>query len=86
MVNNSLLGQTKRRYRNRVLSLRLRAGFKTQKEFAEAVGICPSVLCEIESNKRFLQAPLALQMRDVLGCALDDLYEVKNGKALAGAE
>ena len=64
----------KRRFRNNVLLKRLQAGFKTQKGFAESLGICPSVLCQIESDKRFLSAPIALRITEVLECKLDDLF------------
>ena len=66
--------EIKRRYRNNVLRKRLQAGFKTQKGFAESLGICPSVLCQIESDKRFLSAPIALRITEVLECKLDDLF------------
>lgn len=64
----------RRRYRNDVQMKRLRAGYKTQKEFAREVGICSSVLCEIECNKRFLSSPIALRICEVLECKMDDLF------------
>ena len=70
--------EIKRRYRNNVLRKRLEAGYKTQKDFAERIGICPSVLCEIESNKRFLSSPYALSMAEVLECPLNDLFTERN--------
>ena len=70
--------EIKRRYRNNVLRKRLEAGFKTQKDFAESLGICPSVLCEIESNKRFLSAPIGLRIAEVLECKLDNLFIKRN--------
>jgi transcriptional regulator with XRE-family HTH domain len=66
---------TKKRYRNNVLTLRLRAGIAKQKDFAERLGIAPQVLSEIESNRRFLSAPYALRISEELGCRLDDLFE-----------
>lgn len=66
--------EIKRKYRNDVLRKRLQAGFKTQKGLAESLGICPSVLCEIESNKRFLSSPVGLRIAEVLECKLDDLF------------
>lgn len=66
--------EIKRKYRNNVLRKRLQAGYKTQKDFAAAVGICPSVLCEIECDKRFLSTPVALRIAEVLECKIDDLF------------
>ncbi len=68
----------KRNYRNEVLRKRLQAGFKSQKDFALSLRICPSVLNEIECDKRFLSAPVALRMAEVLGCKLDELYVRRN--------
>jgi len=69
----------KKIYRNRVLERRLKAGFKTQKEFAEEIGISPTILCDIESNRRFLSAVYGLRIAEVLGCGLGDLYEKSRG-------
>jgi len=67
----------RREYRNAVLQQRLKAGYKTQRAFAERVGISPSTLCDIESNRLFLSSTHALRIRDVLNCSLDELYEKK---------
>lgn len=65
-------------YRNKVLTHRLAHGFKTQKEFAEKVGISPSIICAIESNERFLSSPYALRICEVLDCKMEDLFEKKS--------
>ena len=69
-------------YRNNVLPLRLKGGFERQKDFAKKLGLSPTVLCEIESGKRFLSAIVALRISEVLRCNLDDLYERKIGAPL----
>jgi len=69
--------EIKRKYRNRVLHVRLKAGIKTQKELAKLTGIRPSILCEIESNKAFLSTPYALRIKEALTCSLDDLFETR---------
>ena len=76
-----LTNEIKRTFTNRVLELRLAAGYKRQKEFAADVGISPSIICDIESNRKFLSSVYALRMAEVLGCKLDDLFERKTRKA-----
>jgi transcriptional regulator with XRE-family HTH domain len=61
--------------------MRLKAGFAKQKEFAIRSGICPTVICELESGKRFLSSLYALRIAEVLGCRLDDLFVPKNKPA-----
>jgi DNA-binding XRE family transcriptional regulator len=70
--------QVKSLYRNNVLKLRLRLGYKTQKDFAATLGVCPGLLCDVESNRRFLTSSLALRISEVTGCSLDELY-IKKG-------
>jgi DNA-binding XRE family transcriptional regulator len=66
----------KRNYRNRVLEMRLKAGYAKQKKFASRLGISPTILCDIETNKRFLSSIYAIRIKQVLNCSLDDLYEI----------
>jgi DNA-binding XRE family transcriptional regulator len=73
--------EIKRKYQNNVLLMRLKAGFAKQKEFAKRTGICPSVICEIESGKRFLSSLYALRIAEVLECKLDDLFIPNNKRA-----
>jgi len=75
-----LTNETKRNYINKVLELRLAAGYKHQKDFAADVGIAPSIICDIESNRRFLSSVYALRIADVLGCRMDDLFQRKTRK------
>jgi len=75
-----LTNEIKRNYTNRVLELRLSAGYKRQKEFAADVGIAPSIICDIESNRKFLSSVYALRIADVLGCRMDDLFQRKTRK------
>lgn len=67
----------KKNYENKVLVLRLRAGFVKQKDFAAKVGISPTILCYIESNRTFLSSVYALRIAEVLDCSLGALYERK---------
>ncbi len=76
----SVSNQIRQTYQNRVLERRLRAGFKTQKEFAAEIGISPTILCEIESNRQFLSSIYGLRISEILGCRLDDLYEKKRNQ------
>jgi len=75
-----LANEIKRTFTNRVLELRLAAGYKRQKDFAADVGIAPSIVCDIESNGKFLSSVYALRIADVLGCRLDDLFQRKTRK------
>jgi len=67
--------EIKDQYQNNVMLLRLKAGYKTQKEFAERIGISPTILCDIESNRQFLSSANALRISEILQCSLDDLFE-----------
>jgi len=70
-----ITSEIKEKYQNNILSLRLKAGYKTQKDFAKRIGINPSILCDIESNHQFLSSAYALRIAEVLDCSLDDLFE-----------
>jgi DNA-binding XRE family transcriptional regulator len=80
-MNWNQLMRTK--YRNNVQLLRLKAGIAKQKTFAEKLGIKPQILCEIESNRRFLSSVYALRICEVLGCRMDELFE-KTGRTIVG--
>ena len=67
--------EIKAKYQNNVLMMRLKAGYKTQKEFAQRIRISPTTLCDLESNRQFLSSAYALRIAEVLGCSLDDLFE-----------
>lgn len=73
----SVSDEIRRNYENTVLLLRLKAGYKTQKALASRIGFSPSILCEIESNQRFLSSVYALRIAEVLGCTVDDLFTKK---------
>jgi DNA-binding XRE family transcriptional regulator len=70
----SATDQIRKTYRNNVLQLRLKAGFAKQKAFADRLGISPSTLCEIESNRRFLSSVYGLRIAEILACTLNDLF------------
>lgn len=70
--------EIKRNYENNVLTMRLKAGFAKQKLFAERIGISPTILCDIESNRQFLSSVYALRIAEVLDCKLDDLFGKRN--------
>lgn len=73
----SVSDEIKRNYENRVLQMRLKAGYKTQKALAKRAGISPTTLCDIESNRRFLSSAYALQLAEVLNCKIDELFSKK---------
>ena len=76
--------EIRRSYENTVLLMRLRAGFKHQKDLASETGISPSILCDIESNRKFLSSSYALRIAEVLGCTINDLFARKNLVSAAG--
>jgi DNA-binding XRE family transcriptional regulator len=77
---NSLTSQIKRTYKNNVLQMRLRAGYAKQKEFADRIGICSSIVCDIESNRRFLSSAYGLRIAEVLNCSINDLFIKREAK------
>lgn len=56
--------------------LRKRAGFKTARSFAEAIGIVPSVISKLENDLQGLpEGPTLLRLAKVLKCSVDELLE-----------
>ena len=52
----------------------------TQEELAKLTGIDRTTISAIENNRLFLSSPYALIFKKVLGCFLDDLYELVDTK------
>ncbi len=71
----SLHPDVRARYRNRLRECRLRGLIVSEMELARRTGIERTVISALENNRRFLSIEHALLIREVLGCALDDLYE-----------
>lgn len=71
----------RRKYRNRVQRMRLRAGIRYQTELADRAGIPRTTLSTIEANRLWLSSAYALLLREELGCSLDDLYERSDATA-----
>lgn len=71
-------------YRGRVQLCRLRAGIRTQVRLSEMTGIPRATINSLECGRSFLSAELALAIRDVLGCRLDDLFELRRGGSVTG--
>lgn len=60
---------------------RLRAGF-TQAAFATEVGVSKSFVEKLESGTRAgTSPPVATKIAEVLGCDIDDLFEVREAAA-----
>jgi ribosome-binding protein aMBF1 (putative translation factor) len=75
--------QIKTKYRSRVLECRLKAGIAKKKDLAKKAGIPPTILSELESGRLFLSSTYALRLREVLGCSLEDLFELKHQTGVA---
>lgn len=54
-------------------SMRKRAGFKSAKQFAEAVGINPNTYTQYEQGLTGFSFDTAITMADALNCSLDEL-------------
>ena len=75
MSQRRLVRKVRSQYRNRVRACRLLAQINKQEILARRTGIPRTTLSALETNKKFLSAPYALLIREVLSCTLDDLYE-----------
>jgi transcriptional regulator with XRE-family HTH domain len=67
--------EVRTRYRNQVRECRLRGLITSEAELARRTGIERTTLSALENNRRFLSIEHALLIKEVLGCALDELYE-----------
>ena len=67
--------EVRSRYRNRVRECRLRGLIVSEAELARRTGIQRTTISALENNNRFLSIEHALLIKEVVGCALDDLYE-----------
>jgi DNA-binding XRE family transcriptional regulator len=77
---HGLATQVKRNHVNNVQILRLKAGYRTQKEFSEVTNISPTILNAIESNRKFLSSVYAIRIAEVLGCTIDELFSRKTAR------
>lgn len=60
-------------YRNCLQECRRRAGWKSGRAFAEAVGVNPSTYGQYESGYIELSLAKASMFADLLGCTIDEL-------------
>lgn len=56
--------------------LRTRAGFRTSRALARALGVVPSVVSKMENNQQGLpEGPTLLKLAKTLRCTLDELFD-----------
>ena len=60
-----------------IKSARLAKGF-TLNEMAQAIGISPSMLCQVEKGVRMPSISILFSMAEILNCSLDELAGRKN--------
>lgn len=65
-------------------SRRKSAGF-TQQTFADALGVDRGLIGMYETGRAWPRAAMLPAMADLLGCSIDDLYEVPND-SITGTE
>ncbi len=76
LIESTLRVAVHRRYKNRLRECRLRALVISEAELSRRTGIERTTLSALENNRRFLSIEYALLVKEVLGCPLDDLYEL----------
>lgn len=67
--------------KNRFLEIRLRRGFKFQKDFAEFLGINKSQYNKYEKNKEQPSLEVLYNSAKLLGCSMDDLIYIEEDKS-----
>lgn len=70
LVNNYVI-------ENKLLDIRLRAGYKTQKSFADFLGIDRNDYNKIENNKKQVGIKLAFMIAMKLNMKVDDIFYLK---------
>lgn len=74
-------------HKNRLRECRLRALIASQSELARKTGIDRTTISALENNRLALSIHNALRIKGVLGCSLDELYQVThNEKPLKSSE
>lgn len=61
--------------KNRLLDIRLSKGFKTQKEFAEHIGINDKTYSQIENNKKQVGLDNAFKIAIKLNMSIESIWQ-----------
>jgi len=67
-------------HKNRLRQCRLRALIASEAELARRTGIDRTTISALENNRLSLSIRNALRIKEVLGCSLDDLYQVTHNE------
>ncbi|MEY8001142.1 helix-turn-helix transcriptional regulator [Clostridium sp. Mt-5] len=64
--------------RNRLLEIRLKMGYKKQKDFAEFLGLDGNDYNRIENNKKQVTIETAFNISEKLGIKIEDIFYKSN--------
>jgi len=64
------------KYKARLREVREKYGCKTQSALAEKMGIPRQIVQQVECGRIFLSSAMALWIKEVTGCSLDELFEL----------